>query len=123
MATAACREARSAAHGSAFLHCQRNSGLGTAINADAAVESGGSTVPYGCEFEDLLTILHERAPAKADAVAVHRRRTEHGLLSVGLKIHDLGHGGHFFSLVERLGGALRVLEINISRVTSSLLFF
>ena len=70
-------------------------------------------MPYGCEFEDLLTILHERAPAKADAVAVHRRRTEHGLLSVGLKIHDLGHGGHFFSLVERLGGALRVLEINI----------
>ena len=113
MATAACREARSGAHGSAFLHCQRNSGLGTAINADAAVESGGSTVPYGCKFEDLLTILHERAPAKADAVAVHRRRTEHGLLSVGLKIHDLGHGGHFCSLVERLGGALRVLEINI----------
>ena len=70
-------------------------------------------MPYGCKFEDLLTILRERAPAKADAVAVHRRRTEHGLLSVGLKIHDLGHGGHFFSLVERLGGALRVLEINI----------
>jgi hypothetical protein len=70
-------------------------------------------VPYGCKFEDLLAVLHERAPAKADAVAAHRRRTEHGLLSVGVKIHDLGQGDHYFSLVERLGGALRVLAINI----------
>src|SRR5215216_699378 len=71
------------------------------------------TVPYGCKLEDLLAILHDRAPAKADAVALQRRRVEHGLLSVGLKIHDLGNGSQFLSLVERLGGASRVLEINM----------
>jgi hypothetical protein len=70
-------------------------------------------VPYGCKLEDLLAILHATAPTKADAVALRRRRVEHGLLSVGLKIHHLGKGGEFFSLVERLGGASRVLEINM----------
>ena len=42
-------------------------------------------MPYGCKLEDLLAILHDRAPAKADALALQRRRVEHGLLSVGLK--------------------------------------
>jgi hypothetical protein len=70
-------------------------------------------VPCGCKLEDLLAILHERAPAKADAVALQRRRIDHGLLSVGLKIHELGHGSQFFSLVERLGDASRVLDINM----------
>ena len=70
-------------------------------------------MPYGCKLEDLLAILHDRAPAKADAVALQRRRVEHGLLSVGLKIHCLGNGSQFFSLVERLGGASKVLEINM----------
>jgi hypothetical protein len=70
-------------------------------------------VPYGCKLEDLLAILHDRAPAKADAVALQRRRVEHGLLSVGLKIHCLGNGSQFSALVERLGGASKVLGINI----------
>lgn len=77
-----------------------------------ALSPRGCTVPYGCKLEDLLATLHDRVPAKADAVALHRRRVEHGLLSVGLKIHSLGNGSQFFSLVERLGGASRVLEIN-----------
>ena len=70
-------------------------------------------MPYGCNLEDLLAILQDRAPAKADAVALQRRRVEHGLLSVGLKIHYLGNGSELFSLVERLGGTSRVLEINM----------
>jgi hypothetical protein len=70
-------------------------------------------VPCGCKLEDLLAILHDRAPAKADAVALQRRRVEHGLLSVGIKIHELGDGSQFLSLVQRLGGALRVLESNM----------
>jgi hypothetical protein len=70
-------------------------------------------VSYGCKLEDLLAILRETGPAKVDAVALQRRRVEHGLLSVGLKIHYLGDGSEFFSLVERLGGASKVLEINI----------
>ena len=74
---------------------------------------GRCTVPYACKLEDLLAILHARAPAKTDAVALQRRRVEHGLLSVGLKIHYLGNDDQFFSLVQRLGGASRVLEINV----------
>src|SRR5262245_18051313 len=70
-------------------------------------------MPYGCKLEDLLTILHDRAPAKTDALALQRRRVEHGLLSVGLKIHCLRSGSHFSSLVARLGGASKVLEINM----------
>ena len=41
---------------------------------------------YPYSFEDLLALLHGRDPAKVDAVALHRRRVEHGHLSVGLKI-------------------------------------
>ena len=70
-------------------------------------------MPYGCTLEDLLAILHDRAPAKTDALALQCRRVEHGLLSVGLKIHCLRDGSHFSSLVERLGGASKVLETNM----------
>ena len=76
-------------------------------------KAGAAPVPYGCKLEDLLAILHDRAPVKADALALQRRRVEHGLLSVGLKIHCLRNGRQFFSLVERLGGASQVLEINM----------
>ena len=42
---------------------------------------------YGCTLEDLLAIVHDHSPAETDAIALQRRRVEHGLLSVGLKIH------------------------------------
>jgi hypothetical protein len=67
---------------------------------------------YGYNFEDLLALLHGHAPAKVDAVALHRRRVEHGHLSVGLKIHCLGDGSQFSTLVEGLGGSEKVLEVN-----------
>jgi hypothetical protein len=70
-------------------------------------------VPYGCSLEHLLAILRERTPTEADALAEHRRRVEHGLLSVGLKVHCLGAGKEFASLVKRLGGNSRVLQINM----------
>ena len=69
-------------------------------------------VYYGYSFEDLLGLLHAHAPAKVDAVARHRRRVEHGRLSVGLKIHCLGDGSQFSTLVEGLGGAQNILDIN-----------
>jgi hypothetical protein len=72
-------------------------------------------VPYACSLDDLLAILRDRAPAKADAVALERRRVEHGLLSVGLKVHYLGNGSEFSPLVARLGGKSRALEINVYR--------
>ena len=67
---------------------------------------------YWYSFEDLLALLHGHAPAKVDAVALHRRRVEHGHLSVGLKIHCLGSGNQFSTLVERLGGAQKILDVN-----------
>ena len=67
---------------------------------------------YRYSFEDLLALLHGRAPAKVDAVALHRRRVEHGHLSVGLKIHCLGGGSQFSTLVEGLGGAQKILDVN-----------
>jgi len=69
-------------------------------------------VSYGYSFEDLLALLHGHAPAKVDAVALHRRRVEHGQLSVGLKIHCLGDGSQFSTLVEGLGGTQKILDVN-----------
>jgi len=63
-------------------------------------------------FEDLLALLHRHAPAKVDEVALHRRRVENGHLSVGLKIHCLDEGSQFTTLVDGLGGAQKILEIN-----------
>ena len=68
---------------------------------------------YGYSFEDLLALLHGHAPAKVDAVALHRRRVEHGQLSVGLKIHCLSDGSQFFTLVKGLGGAQKILDVNL----------
>src|SRR5260370_21445373 len=68
-------------------------------------------VSYPYSFEDLLALLHGRAPAKVDAVALHRRRVEHGHLSVGLKIHCLGNGSQFSTLVEGLGGTQKILDL------------
>ena len=67
---------------------------------------------YRYSFEDLLALLHGYAPAKVDAVALHHRRVEHGYLSVGLKIHCLGDGSQFSTLVEGLGGAQKILDVN-----------
>src|SRR6516164_1663713 len=67
----------------------------------------GTPVSYRYSFEDLLAVLHGHAPAKVDAVALHRRRVEHGHLSVGLKIHCLDDAGQFTTLVEGLGGAIK----------------
>jgi hypothetical protein len=69
-------------------------------------------VSYLYGLEDLLVLLHGHAPAKVDAIALHRRRVEHGHLSVGLKIHCLGDGRQFSTLVEGLGGAQKVLNVN-----------
>src|SRR5258705_8927670 len=69
-------------------------------------------VSYRYSFEDLLALLRGHAPSKVDAVALHRRRVEHGHLSVGLKIHCLGDGSQFSTLVEGLGGAQKILDVN-----------
>jgi hypothetical protein len=63
-------------------------------------------------IEDLLVPLRKYALATCDALAQNRRRVEHGLLSVGLKIHCLDRGEQFFPLIQELGGAETILEIN-----------
>jgi hypothetical protein len=73
------------------------------------------SVPYAGSLDDLLAVLRDRSPEKADAVSLERRQVEHGLLSVGLKVHYLGKGSDFSALVQRLGGAARALEINVYR--------
>ena len=48
---------------------------------------------YRYSFEVLLALLHGHAPAKVDEVALHRRRVEHGHLSVGLRSTVWATGG------------------------------
>jgi hypothetical protein len=60
----------------------------------------------------LLTLVQTKAPATADALAANFRRVEHGLLSVGLKIHCLDNGEKFDKLIEGLGGASKILDVN-----------
>jgi hypothetical protein len=69
-------------------------------------------VSYGYRFDELLAVLRGRDP-QSDTAVLHSRRSAHGLLSIGLKIHDLGDGSDFFPLVEHLGGASQVLERNV----------
>jgi hypothetical protein len=64
-------------------------------------------------FQDLIAILRTEAPAVADDLAREYRRVDHGLLSVGIKIHCLDGGQQFDRLVASLGGVSDVLEINL----------
>src|SRR3974377_1139658 len=72
-------------------------------------------VSYAYSFENLMALLHDHAPAEVDAVARHRRRVEHGHLSVGLKIHCLGDGSQFSTLVAGLGGSEKILDLPLSK--------
>lgn len=74
------------------------------------------------QLEDLLVQLHRTTPTKVDAIRESCRRSEHGLLSVGLKIHYLGDGPEFRPLIEALGGASEIL-VNAYRNTKATLCF
>jgi hypothetical protein len=54
---------------------------------DLAIFLGETGVAY--TLENLLSVLHPHCPAKVDALYKNRRRAEHGLTTVGLKIHCL----------------------------------
>jgi hypothetical protein len=68
-------------------------------------------VTYRYRVQDLLALLQTKA-ATAGALAANHRRVDYGLVSVGLKIHCLDDGQHFNKLIEGLGGAREVLEVN-----------
>jgi len=48
-------------------------------------------------------------PVKVDALCKNRRRVEHGLTTVGLKIHCLGDNRELLNLIEALGGRSEVI--------------
>ena len=51
-------------------------------------------------MEDLLSVLHPHGPVKVDALSKNRRRVEHGLTTLGLKIHCLGDSRHLLHLID-----------------------
>jgi hypothetical protein len=59
--------------------------------------------------ENLLSVLHPHCPAKVDALCKDRRRVEHGLATVGLKIHCLGDNRELLRLIDALGGRFEVI--------------
>jgi len=90
--------------------CREERLRNNAVSAQAIVQGASMSCRYS--FDDLLALLHGHAPAKVDALALHRRRVEDGHLSVGLKIHCLDEGSQFTSLVDGLGGAQKILDVN-----------
>jgi hypothetical protein len=69
-------------------------------------------VAYTYRLQDLLALLQSKAPGPAVTLASNFRRVEQGLLSVGLKIHCLDDGEKFDNLIEALGGASKILDVN-----------
>ena len=65
---------------------------------------------YAASIDQLLDVLRERVCAKADALALEKRRVRHGLLSVGLKLHCLG-GENLFDRLSRPWAANPVCSI------------
>lgn len=72
-------------------------------------------MPYSTSLENLLAILHSRAPTLTDAVTAEKRVCHHGLLSIGTKIHCLADNGEFDRLVELIGGPTQALGKNLYR--------
>jgi hypothetical protein len=82
---------------------------GSAVGGLVAREE---VVPCFYTVEELLAALRPSAPGKTDVLAQQRRKVIRGLLSVGLKVHCLGEGTRFAPLIEALGGASHVLDMN-----------
>ena len=57
-------------------------------------------------MEHLLSVLHPHCPIKVDALRKNRRRVEHGLTTVGLKIHCLGDNRELLNLIKAIGRAV-----------------
>jgi hypothetical protein len=68
---------------------------------------------FAASFGSLIDVLAERVPAKSAVLFREHRRVDHGLLSVGLKLHCLGDCERFAPLVDGLGGAGRALDRNL----------
>jgi hypothetical protein len=71
---------------------------------DSAIARRGAAVAY--TVGDLLSVLQRRCPVKVDALCKNRSRVEHGLTTVGLKIHCLGDNRELLNLIDDLGGTI-----------------
>ena len=70
---------------------------------------------YAACMERLLSTLRVGAPEKVDALSVNSRCVNHGLLSVGIKLHCLGEEKLFDRLIDALGGKKKALDSNLYR--------
>lgn len=73
---------------------------------------------YVCSRQKLLSVLSNRAKAKADAIAAKCLYSDRGLLSVGLKLFCLTDTKEFEPLIKSLGGYSH-LEVNMYRPSSA----
>jgi hypothetical protein len=64
-------------------------------------------------MDNLLSVLHPHCPIKVDALCNNRRRIEHGLTTVGLKVHCLGDNRQLLTLIEALGGRSEVIASRV----------
>lgn len=74
---------------------------------------------YGCNITKLLDVLAVTSPEKAWILKEKFAVVEHGLLSVGLKLHGLNLPKGFVSLVASLGGRQNVLDRNVYKKAGS----
>jgi hypothetical protein len=59
-----------------YARMERLSNETLPVHNGATLSERGAPVSYRYSFEDLLALLHGHAPAKVDAVALHRRRVD-----------------------------------------------
>ncbi len=62
-----------------------------------------------CTVENLLSVLRPHCPAKVDALCKDLRSVEHGLTTVGLKIHCFGDNRELLRLIDAFGGRFEVI--------------
>lgn len=74
---------------------------------------------YGSGIEKLLSCLGTEIPLQAEHLRRSLQDVEHGLISVGLKIHCLEETRGFNRLIAALGGKNEVLERNVYRKENS----
>ena len=87
--------------------------LGFFIESIDALLERRLPVAYAACTERLLNTLHVRIPEKVDALTLESRRVNHGLLSVGIKLHCLGDEKLFDTLIDALGGKKKALAWNL----------
>ncbi len=78
----------------------------------------------GYTTEALHALLHKRVPALANDLARRHRHVDHGLATVGTKLHILGSGSQFTALIDGLNDGTEindwgVLERNHYRLEGS----